>query len=79
MHKFDKIIHNFDSDYKFAYGLYNRAKDFSNKKAKAKQFKQAWNVALALPHDYPGKDDLMQEIKETAYKNGIDLDKVTGY
>lgn len=65
--------------YNNAYRLYVTAQDYDDITAKSRTLKQAWNAAFGLPDDYDGRDELLRDIDNYAYRCGIDLSKVSGY
>lgn len=68
-----------DTTYSNAKRLFNSAISFDDMNAKSRTLKQAWNAACGLPDDYFGRDDLLRDIENYAYRCGIDLSKVSGY
>lgn len=68
-----------DATYDYARKLFKNATSYDDMNAKSRTLKQAWNAACGLPDDYFGRDDLIREIENYAYRCGIDLSKVSGY
>ena len=68
-----------ESTYKYAIGLLEDAKVYTDENAKSSTLKKAWNAAYGLPDDYSGRQELLSDIERYAYLCGIDLDKISAY
>lgn len=68
-----------ESTYKYAVSLFEKSKDYADITAKSKTLKQAWNAANGLPNYFEGRDELMRDIENYAYRCGINLDEISGY
>ncbi len=68
-----------DTTYENARRLFVNATSYDDMNAKSRTLKQAWNATYGLPTDYYGRDDLLRDIENYAYRCGIDLSKVSGY
>lgn len=70
---------SWESTYRYAMGLLEDAKDYTDQYAKSSTLKKAWNAAYGLPDNYSGRQELLSDIERYAYQCGINLDKISAY